>query len=93
MATKILLFIYIYKLFLFYSKLSVHVLMSELDAPELKRCPSNQFPPFASLSNNSPLCPNPLDAEVQNGITVFPRKLFSLTKVSTGHAAIPHQIG
>ena len=30
---------------------------------------------------------------MQNGITVFPVKSFALTNVSTGHAAIPHQIG
>lgn len=78
---------------MFYFKLSVHDFISELDAPELKRCPSIQLPVFAFLASKSPLLPKPLDAEVQKGITVFPLKLFSLTKLSTGQAAIPHQIG
>lgn len=30
--------------------------MSESDGLDLKRCPSNQFPPFASSASNSPLC-------------------------------------
>lgn len=67
--------------------------MSESDGFDLKRCPSSQFPPFASSASKSPLCPNPDDDDVQNGITVFPLKSFALTKVSTGHAAIPHHIG
>lgn len=40
-----------------------------------------------------PLFPRPLDAEVQNGITVLPLKSLALTKVFTGQATIPHQIG
>lgn len=67
--------------------------MSESDGLDLKRCPSNQFPPFASSANNSPLCSRPDEDDVQNGITVFPSKSFAFTKVSTGYAAIPHQIG
>ena len=35
----------------------------------------------------------PEDEEVQNGITVLPVKSLPLTKLSIGHAAIPHQIG
>lgn len=76
-----------------YFKLSVQFLMSESDGLELKRCPSNQFPEFAFCSSNFPLSPKPLELEVQNGITVFPSKLFAFTNVSTGHAAIPHHIG
>ena len=52
--------------------LSVHSWMSESDGLDLKQCPSNQFPPFASCSNNSPLCPKSDEDDVQNGITVFP---------------------
>ncbi len=55
--------------------------------------PVFQFSPFAISSSNFPLCPSPLDAEVQNGITVLPVKSLSLTKLFTGQAAIPHQIG
>lgn len=32
-------------------------------------------------------------AEVQKGMTVLPVKSLALTNVSTGHAAMPHQIG
>jgi len=35
----------------------------------------------------------PEEAAVQNGITAFPVKSFASTNPSTGHAAIPHQIG
>lgn len=70
-------------------KLSVHIFMSTSDGLDVKRCPCIQFPDFASLSSSSPLCPSPEDAEVQNGITVFPLKSFAFTNVSTGHAAIP----
>ena len=69
------------------------MLISESEGFSLNLCPSNQFPPLASSSNNSPLWPNPDDVEVQNGITVFPLKSFAFTNVSTGQAAIPHQIG
>ncbi len=72
-----------------YFMLSVQELISESDGFDLKRCPSNQFPPLASSASNSPLCPKPDDDDVQNGITVFPLKSFALTNVSTGHAAIP----
>ena len=67
--------------------------MSESDGLDLKRCPSCQFPVPASCASKSPLCPKPDEEDVQNGITVFPVKSFSFTKVSTGHAAIPHHIG
>ena len=39
------------------------------------------------------LSPKPELAEVANGITVLPVKSFASTNVSTGHAAIPHQMG
>ena len=35
----------------------------------------------------------PEDADVQNGITVFPLKSLASTNVFTGQAAIPHHIG
>lgn len=41
----------------------------------------------------APLSPMPLLAEVQKGMTVLPVKSLALTNVSTGHAAMPHQIG
>ena len=73
--------------------LSVNSFISASDGFSLNLCPSCQFPPFASSASKSPLLPKPDDAEVQNGITVFPLKSFAFTNVSTGHAAIPHQIG
>lgn len=63
----------------YYFMLSIHLLISASNALELKRCPSSQFPDFASCSSNSPLWPNPDDAEVQNEITVFPAKSFAFT--------------
>lgn len=45
------------------------MLISESDGLDLKRCPSSQFPPFASSASKSPLCPKPDDDDVQNGIT------------------------
>lgn len=82
-----------YKINFYYFKLSVQLFMSESDGLELNLCPSNQFPLFAFSASNSPLSSKPDDDDVQNGITVFPLKSFASTKVSTGHAAIPHQIG
>lgn len=77
----------------YYFRLSVHSLISESDGLELKRCPSSQFPEPAASASNSPLCPKLDEADVQNGITVFPSKLFASTNVFTGQAATPHQIG
>ena len=76
-----------------YFILSIQSLISLSVGLDLKRYPSSQFPPFASFSSIFPLCPKPDDDEVQNGITLFPLKSFVFTNVSTGHAAIPHQIG
>ena len=67
--------------------------MSESDALELNLCISCQSPELASFCNIFPLWPKPDDDEVQNGIAFFPSKLLAFTKVSTGHAAIFHQIG
>lgn len=75
------------------SRLSTHSVTSLCDTPEEKRSPSSQLPVPASSSSSSPLCPRPEEEEVQNGITVFPVKSFACTNVSTGHAAMPHQIG
>ena len=55
--------------------------------------PSCQFPVPACFSSNLPLSPSPEDVDVANGITVLPEKSLSCTKLFTGHAAIPHQIG
>lgn len=48
---------------------------------------------FVAWASILPLSPNLLKAEVQKGITVFPSKLFALTKMSTVQTGIPHQIG
>ena len=55
--------------------------------------PSCQSPVPAISANSCPLSPSPEDAEVANGITVLPVKSLFSIKESTGHAAIPHQIG
>lgn len=60
---------------------------------EGKRWPSCQSPVSASAASCVPLSPMPLLAEVQKGMTVLPVKSLALTNVSTGHAAMPHQIG
>ena len=60
---------------------------------EGKRWPSCQSPVPASAASCAPLSPMPLLAEVQKGMTVLPVKSLALTNVSTGHAAMPHQIG
>ena len=39
------------------------------------------------------LSPKPLEAEVQIGNTFLLSKVFPITKLSVGQAAIPHQIG
>lgn len=71
---------------------STHACTSEADAFERNLCPSCQSPVPAISSNRLPLSPIPDEADVQNGITVFPVKSLSFTKLSSGHAAIPHQI-
>ena len=76
-----------------YFKLSVQSLIVESEGLELKRWPFCQLPPFASFWSFVPLSPKPDEAEVQKGITVLLEKSLALTNVSTGHAAIPHQIG
>lgn len=60
---------------------------------ELNLLPSSQVPVSLRLFSFFTLSPKGLDADVQNGITVLPVKLFSLTKLFTGHAAMPYQIG
>lgn len=73
--------------------LSVHsLIVSELALDE-NLCPSNQVPVLAMYASSLPLSPSELDADVQNGIIVFPVKSFSEIKLFTGQAAIPHQIG
>ena len=70
-----------------------HSCTSASSAPERNLSPSCQSPVPAISSNSCPLSPIPEDADVQNGITVFPVKSLFSTKLSTGHAAMPHQIG
>ena len=82
--------------FLFYfvrPSSSTQVCTSESDAPDRNLSPSCQFPVPAIFSNSFPLSPIPEEAEVQNGITVFPVKSLFFMKLSTGHAAMPHQTG
>ena len=57
------------------------------------RWPSCQSPVPASSANSSPLSPRPEEEDVQKGITVFPVKSLALMKLSTGQAAMPHQMG
>ena len=52
-----------------------------------------QSPVPARSASRVPLSPIPDEEEVQNGITVLPVKSLFSTKLSTGHAAMPHQIG
>ena len=58
-----------------------------------KRLPVCQSPVPASAASCVPLSPMSLLPEVQKGMTVLPVKSLALTNVSTGHAAMPHQIG
>lgn len=79
-------------IFFYNPRLSIHELISDSDAPPWNRSPSFQSPVPVISSRRLPLSPIPEVAAVQNGMTVFPVKSFSFTKLSTGHAAIPHQI-
>lgn len=74
-------------------RLSSHSCTSPSLTLERKRIPSCQSPVPASSASSCPLSPKPELAEVANGITVLPVKSFASTNVSTGHAAIPHQMG
>ena len=69
---------------------SATVLSDALDGNLL---PESQLPEPAACLSSSPLFPMPELEEVQNGMTVFPAKSFAFIKPSTGHAAIPHQMG
>ncbi|WCA41034.1 hypothetical protein PGB23_00895 [Bifidobacterium pseudolongum subsp. pseudolongum] len=62
-------------------------------ADELNRWPSFQSPVVASLASSLALDPSGELTDVQNGITVLPLKSLPCTKLFTGHAASPHQIG
>lgn len=70
-----------------------HSLTCVSDTFEENLIPSSQFPVPAASFSSSPLSPKPELTDVQNGITVFPVKSFALINPSTGHAAMPHQIG
>ena len=78
-------------IFFYNPRLSIHELISDSDAPPWNRSPSFQSPVPVISSRRLPLSPIPDEAAVQNGMTVFPVKSLSFTKLSTGHAAIPHQ--
>ena len=77
----------------FRPRLSTHSVTSSWLALERNRCPSCQSPVPASSASSSPLWPKPELEEVQKGITVLPVKSLASTKVSTGQAAMPHQMG
>jgi len=47
----------------------------------------------AFWASSLPLLPSPELEDVAKGITVFPVKSFASINLSTGQAAIPHQIG
>ena len=79
--------------FLFHFSPSIQDFRSSSDTFPLKRFPSSQVPLPARASMLGPLRPIPLLAEVQNGITVIPSKLYFSTKVSIIRGSSPHQIG
>ena len=72
---------------------SIQAWTASSEALEEKRWPSSQVPVPAASASSLPLSPKSELEEVQKGITVFPVKSLASTKPSTGHAAIPHQIG
>ena len=66
------------QLFNYNPKLSAQATTSSSESLDRNLSPSNQLPVPAISSNSRPLSPIPEDADVQNGITVFPVKsLFS----------------
>ena len=74
-------------------KLSTQSTTSASSTPDRNLMPSCQSPVPARSASRVPLSPIPDEEEVQNGITVLPVKSLFSTNVSTGHAAMPHQIG
>ena len=83
-----------YTLILSYSSSPfTHSCTSASSAPDRNLIPSCQSPVPARSASRVPLSPIPDEEEVQNGITVLPVKSLFSTKLSTGHAAMPHQIG
>ena len=83
-----------YALILSYSSSPfTHSCTSASSAPDRNFIPSFQSPVPARSASRVPLSPIPDEEEVQNGITVLPVKSLFSTKLSTGHAAMPHQIG
>ena len=67
-------------LFNYNPRLSTQATTSSSEALDWNLCPSCQSPVPAMSASNSPLSPIPEDAEVQNGMTVFPVKSLSSTK-------------
>ena len=66
-------------LFNYNPRLSTQAATSSSEALDRNLSPSNQLPVPAISSNSYPLSPISDDADVQNGITVFPVKsLFSI---------------
>ena len=74
-------------------KLSTQSTTSASSTPDRNLMPSCQSPVPAISASSWPLSPRLEEEEVQKGITVFPVKSFASTKVSTGQAAMPHQMG
>ena len=71
----------------------IHSATSLSLAAELKRMPSSQVPLPAASSSSVPLSPRPELELVQKGTTVLPVKSLAATKLLTGQAAMPHQMG
>ncbi len=74
-------------------RLSTHSQTVSSKAPERNHSPVSHSPVPAASSSSSPLSPSPEEDEVQKGITIFPVKSLSAMNLSTGHAAMPRQIG
>ena len=75
------------------SRPSSHACTSASLTPERNRWPSSQVPVPAASARSWPLSPKPELEEVQKGITVLSVKSLAATKLLTGQAAMPHQMG
>ena len=72
---------------------STQACTSAASTPERNLIPACQSPVPARSAKSCPLSPMSEVEEVQKGITVLPVKSLASTKVSTGQAAMPHQMG
>ena len=70
-----------------------HSATPDSSTPEANLVHSSQLPLPASSARFSELVLAPELAEVQKGTIVLPSKSFCETKLDTGQAATPHQIG